>query len=299
MVIDPVVSSADLDRFWKAYDAAVKLEDPVQQEAVIQKLYIDPGTNALHAFMQGRGYNAHLYMEAIRAYPRFWATIRPRTLLAGSTIATLKPQLLKLRTLYPEMRQASINFEIGTFKSGGTTQDDMVLIGTELAMGDSSVDVSEMPERMRAWIKPYFDSNPSDTMDVLLIHEFVHTQQSVRGKTLLQRAMQEGVADFVAELVTGRKSGSKYVEYGMKHDATIKPAFREVMNGESYGPWLYSGVDNEYGTADLGYYIGSEICRAYYNRSPNKQAAIKQLIELEFANAESVKDFVRSSRYFD
>ena len=47
-----------------------------------------------------------------------------------------------------------------------------------------------------------------------------------------------------------------YVTYGPANDAAIKAAFRADMNGADFGGWLYNGVNNPFGTADLGYYVG-------------------------------------------
>jgi len=44
-----------------------------------------------------------------------------------------------------------------------------------------------------------------------------------------------------------------YVTYGPANDAAIKAAFRADMNGADFGGWLYNGVNNPFGTADLGY----------------------------------------------
>ena len=51
--------------------------------------------------------------------------------------------------------------------------------------------------------------------------------------------------------------------------------------------------------ADLGYYIGYEICKSYFNNASNKSKTIKDIIELDLEDGEAVIDFLDSSRYFD
>jgi len=42
----------------------------------------------------------------------------------------------QLRTLYPDLRPARLYFTVGVFKTGGTTLDSLVLIGSEISMVD-------------------------------------------------------------------------------------------------------------------------------------------------------------------
>jgi len=81
-------------------------------------------------------------------------------------------------------------FTIGGLRSGGTTSDSMVLIGAEIAMGDSTTDVSEMPNK---WLKNVFAHQRPDNIVPLNIHEYIHTQQpSHGGDYLLSQTIIEG-----------------------------------------------------------------------------------------------------------
>lgn len=294
----PTVSSSDIDRFWEAYDEAIATDDPVRQTQILQRRYIDRGSSGLKAFMAVKGYTAQSYVDAIRAYPRYWTSIRPHTLRARSAIAELEPELRKFQTLYPRLRPAAIYLAIGALKSSGTTQDDKVLIGAELATGDDSVDTSDMPPKMRDWLATYFRSRPFDTMTLLTMHEFVHTQQRGPGSNLLGQAVYEGVADFVAERVTGRKPQLPYVDYGPANEAAIKAAFVQQMHGGNTDDWLYNDTDNAFKVRDLGYYIGYAICDAYYRKATDKTAAIARMIELDVTDRQAVQAFVDTSAYF-
>lgn len=294
----PTVSSTDIDHFWDAYDEALATDDPVGQTQILQRRYIDRGTPGLKAFMAVKGYSAQSYVDAIRAYPRYWTSIRPHTLRARSAIAELEPELRKFQALYPRLRPAAIYLAIGALKSSGTTQDDKVLIGAELATGDASVDTSDMPPKMRDWLATYFRSRPFETMSLLTMHEFVHTQQRGPGGNLLGQALYEGVADFVAERVTGRKPRLPYVEYGPANETAIKAAFVQQMEGENTDDWLYNDTDNAFKVRDLGYYVGYAICDAYYRKAADKKAAIAQMIELDFTDRQAVEAFVERSAYF-
>jgi hypothetical protein len=294
----PVVRTDDIDRFWVAYDAVRAVSDPAQQQALIQRLYIDQGTPGLKAMMEVKGYTAQTYVEAIRSYPRYWDSVRPRTLLANDGLVGLRTHLDRFRQIYPALRPAGIYFEIGALKSAGTTQGDKVLLGAELATGDPSVDTSEMSPGLRRFLTTYFATRPFDNLDLLAVHEFVHTQERGERGTLLAQAIYEGVADFVAERVTGRLPDLDYVTYGPAHDAAIKAAFRKDMMANAYDGWLYNSTDNPFGVRDLGYYVGYAICQGYYARATDKSAALAAMIELDFADQAAVQGFVDASGYF-
>ena len=68
------------------------------------------------------------------------------------------------------------------------------------------------------------------------------------------------------------------------------------MLGQETKNWLYNGNDAPNGNADLGYFIGYEICKSYYNNSKNKKQALKEIIELEYTK-ENVIKFLEKSKY--
>ncbi len=129
----------------------------------MQERYIDPGSPGLHALMQVRNYTAREYAEAMRAWPRFWTSVRPLTANAQQASATLERDLSKFRALYPALRPATITYAVGVLRTGGTTLGDKVLIGAEMALGDERVDVSELPEKMRERLRIFYDSRPGRT----------------------------------------------------------------------------------------------------------------------------------------
>lgn len=297
-ITSPRIVADDLDRFWVAYDAILHLDDPAQQQAQLQTLYIDKGTPGLKAFMQAKGYTAATYVQAIRQYPKYWNSIRPRVPLVRQSLAGLDQHLERFRQLYPAMRPATVYLEIGALRSAGTTLNDKVLLGAEMIAGDARSDTSQMPERLQRFFAGYFASEPLSNLDLLAVHEYVHTQQRGERQSLLAQALYEGTADFVAERITGHLPKLDYVAYGPAHDTAVKQAFERDMLGDDYSSWLYNSTENPFGTRDLGYYVGYAICAHYYARAPDKQAAIKAMLELDYADQPAVQAFVDASAYF-
>ncbi len=292
------VVASDVDRFWQAYDQVRAEPDPVRKRELLQRAFLDPGSDGLKAFMQAKGYDADCYLDAIAHYPRFWDSVRPHTLALERRGGEFGPAIAGFRRLYPPLRPAKIYFLIGCLRSGGTTLDDKVLIGAELASGDESVDLSELPERLRKGLGVYFASHPAEQLVLLNVHEYVHTQERGPGSTLLAQAMYEGAADFVAEQVTGKTPPLPYMRYGREHEAALKRDFQAEMDGTSWDGWLYNGPSNRYGVGDLGYYMGYAIMRDYHARAADKAQALREIIELDYRDQTSVERFAMASGFF-
>jgi hypothetical protein len=288
-----VVYTADIDRFWQAYDSVATTSDTVKQADFIQRLYVDKATPGLNAFMKARDYNAKLWTTLINKYPKFWKSIRSNTLDIKNQVPAITRSIENFRKLYPEMRPAKMYFTIGGLRSGGTTTDDMVLVGAEIATADKNTDASELGD----WLKNVFKNQQSSNLVALNVHEYVHTQQkAAEEKFLLAQAITEGAADFIAELVTRKKNNSVYMIYGREHEQELKEKFLVEMFSGATGNWLYNGANNPH--ADLGYFIGYSICQAYYQHHIDKKQAIKNIIELDYTNEQQVTDFLRQSGYY-
>lgn len=293
------VVDRDIERFWQAYDALRATDDPDRRRDLFQRLYVEPGTSGLTAFMASRNTPLDAYLQAIDDYPRFWDSVRPRTALARDALNRVEDHLARFRALYPDLRPATIYFVVGALRSVGTADGDKVLIGVELATADTTVVTDEMPQPMRQSFETYFATDPLQHLDLLAIHEFVHAQTTGGSQTLLAQALYEGVAEFVAEQVTGRLPDLEAMRYGPANEDEVRAAFQADMDDERYGGWLYAGPHERFGVGDLGYYVGYAICRSYYERAADRALAIRRMLELDFADQAAVDAFVDASGYFD
>jgi hypothetical protein len=291
---NPTVFTSDIDNFWRAYDSIRTTQDSLEQLHLIQTLYIDKGTEGLKAFMEARDYTAERWVSLIRKYPKFWNSVRPNTLTVKSKATEITKSLRNLKKLYPELKEAKMYFTIGGLRSGGTTMEDMVLIGAEIATGNASTDVSEFPDK---WLAGVFRSQSEDNIVPLNIHEYVHTQQKGETHNLLGQAIKEGVCDFITELVLGKPLPNNYLQYGREHENELKEKFKQEMFTTAYNNWLYNGA-NAKTVADLGYFMGYTICQSYYKHSPDKRQAIKEIIELNYSDSSLVENFLKKSKYY-
>lgn len=288
------VFTRDIDNFWTAFDSVRTTSDTVRQKQFIQSLYIDKGTEGLKAFMRARDYSAKRWVELINKYPKFWASIRPNTLSINSKAGEIEKSIRKFKKLYPELREARMYFTVGGLNSGGTTVNNLVLIGSEIATGNVNTDVSEFPNK---WLAGVFKEQSSDNIIPLNIHEYVHTQQNGESSDLLSQAIKEGACDFITELVIGRDMQNNYIKYGYEHEKELKVKFKEEMFTTSFNNWLYNGSNADQ-MADLGYFMGYAICKSFYRKAADKKKAIRQIIELNYSDVTQVESFLKESGYY-
>ncbi len=292
------VVTTDIHNFWEAYDLITATSDSVKQYQYLDSLFISRGTPGLAGIMQARNYSPQEYVYVINHYPKFWVSIRPNMQEVDNLSSELEGGIERFREIYPDLKPAKIYFTVGAFRTGGTTIDSTVMIGSEISLADSSTVTSEFPENL-AHLKTHYATNPNKHLVFLNVHEYVHTQQTPRVFNILSLTLYEGVAEFVAHKALGLPSPIPQIEFGKKNAQRI----REVYETEMFYPnllykWLDGSAPNEFGMRDLGYYVGYQICENYYEHSLDKALAIKTMIELDYTDEAAVEDFVTKSRYF-
>lgn len=275
------IFTQDITHFWQAYDSVRATPDTTRQRQLIQRVYLDRATPGLRAFAKVEESQARSYVRVLGRYPKFWASVRPATL----RVAEQKPQLDRLlrrfQQLYANYRPVEIFFTIGALNSGGTVRGQRVLIGTEIAAATPATDASELGR----WLQRVFSAHQNGIVE-LVAHEAVHTQQpdgdaELDGKTdLLGYCLQEGAADFVAQLLLSKPYSTPYLAYGRQHERALWQEFAPAMNSQDTSQWLYNGDHTGNRPADLGYFMGYAICQAYYQRAKDKRQAVADIIEL-------------------
>lgn len=294
-----IVITDDIQRFWNAYDIIIQERDSIKQIEHIKEMYISKGTPGLSAIMQARNYSAESYIYAIRNYPKFWNSVRNNTLSANNYAKRIEKGLKKFTKIYPEAKPAKIYFTIGALRTNGTTMQDKVLIGAEIAMTDTKTYTEEIKNDFPYLIN-YFNTNPINDLEFLNVHEYIHTQQkSTIGNSLLAQTMMEGVAEFLAEVTLKTKSPNPQIEFGFKNEEKIKQEYSKEMFSPNVYNWLWNSPDNQFKMRDLGYFVGYAICKKYYEQAENKKQAIKDLIELDYNKENDLISLVDKANYFN
>ncbi|ESU24862.1 hypothetical protein FEDK69T_04150 [Flavobacterium enshiense DK69] len=289
-----VIFTSDIDNFWIAYDSIKTAKNYSQKIQLINALYISKGTKGLKAFMEVREYNDTLWVDLIEKLPKFWNSVRHNTLEVKNKLPQFEQAIERLKQIYPELKDAEIYFAIGGVNTGGTVKDNAVLIGSEIATGDSKTDVSEFKND---WLKNVFQKQSMDHIVTLNIHEYIHTQQRGEKNQVLSQSIREGSCDFITELVMEQPLSTQYLTYGRNNAESVKSLFKKEMFTDNFTNWLYNGSQKGE-SADLGYYIGYEICKAYYNQATDKAKAIKTIIELNYDDDKAVEAFLMQSKFY-
>jgi Predicted Zn-dependent protease (DUF2268) len=290
---DPKLVTSDIANFWKAYDAG----QSGQRAKAFQQLYLDPGSPGLQDFLKLRIESAAALAFTVNHRLKFYETVRPFTLKVDEQIPTIRQHLARFRELYPNAKFPTVYFVIGRLNTGGTTSANALLIGTEVNSLGPGVDTSEIEPSFRQAM------GTSDRLPLIVIHELTHTQakfsfSQVVLPILLSNSVGEGAADFMAELVTGTSANTYHKEFGEAHRDELFARFAHDLatTPKDVSHWIYNYGSVKDEPADLGYWIGAEICRSYYSRSADndkaKAAAIRNIVTLTDIGA-----IVRGSQY--
>lgn len=273
------IYTSDITNFWTAFDSIKTTNLHSQKIKFISNLYINKASNGLKDFITAREFTAEEFVRNIELYPKFWASLRPQTMFILKNIESLEDLTKKFKDIYPEFVEPEIYFTIGCLRSAGTTSPGRILIGAEMGSADNTTDVSELSP----WLKNYIKANSGIVQ--LVAHEMNHTQQIESPdslNTLLSQTIKEGSCDFIAELLINRQYVAPHTNYGLTHTKTLLKAFYKNKNQIAFDNWLYNGNQSKKKPADLGYYIGYEICKSYYENATDKSRAIKEIIQLNW-----------------
>ena len=214
----------------------------------------------------------------------YFDAIRSNTLALDTARAvrdSIRAAFHRMKALYPETTFPDVYFLMGRLSSGGTVAGSRLLIGTELYARDAATPIGELSEWERAV------TGRTKDLPHIVAHELAHTLQASRSgpMTLLASALNEGSADFIAELISGQHAINPAYEYGDAHEAELWTEFRARMDKPNLRGWLYNAGAADDRPADLGYWIGYTITKAYYDRATDKNAAVREILRFTNPNA--------------
>jgi hypothetical protein len=272
----------DLPRFWRAYDDFTRTADP----AAFQRRYLDSASTGLREFIALRAVTASAIAQAVTPARGYYDAIRPVTdglTAADPVFATIRANAARLEALYPAAVHPPVTLLFGRFSTGGTIGRAGLLLGAEFYGRDVTAPLDALTPFARANLRALRTELPD-----LVMHEHIHVLQLAAGargfadgQTLLARALMEGGADFVAELVTGRASYARLFAQWQPREAATWAEFQRELGGTAIDRWLYnqgSPTATAERPGDLGYFMGYRIAQAYYARQADKAAALRTLI---------------------
>ena len=276
-------ATSDIGNFWRAYDLAAGEADKAKRAAIFQTEYLDKGSPGLKDFLRLRIKSAENLASAIDRMPKYYASIRPQTLRVERMEGRLRAAFRRFKSIYPEAVFPDVYFLIGVTNSGGTTGPSGLLIGTEM-YGKTAKSPSD---ELSAWLRAVLST--VDNVPAIVAHESCHYNQrystAPEQRHLLGKALQEGACDTIGELISGHNINEHLKIYGRTHDAEIWRDFEADMYKPDYSRWIYNATTAKDRPADLGYYVGYLITRAYYQNAKDKRRAVHDILNIQDARA--------------
>lgn len=278
------IISSDIDLFWKAYDKA----KPENNLYVYRDDYLRKGSIGLKDFTELRIGSSCGLVDIIEKHPKYYASLREVSQRAHTFKGPTRAAFHKLKEIYPDAVFPDVYFLIGRMNSGGTFTANALLIGVEMYGMTPATPTEELGEWHRQVLKPI------DEIPHIVAHELIHYQQKFpkENRSLLGRAIGEGSADFIAELISGKHINGHLHTYGNPKERELWQEFVKSMETEDMTLWLYNGGKITDRPADLGYYMGYKIAESYYRNAADKKQAVRDILEIK-----DFKEFLKASRY--
>jgi hypothetical protein len=276
------IITADLQRFWRAFDAFQAAETPEAQTQALVEHYYRPASPGLRAFIDLRIGEARQLAGTLRALPGYYAALRTHMPRLAGVEAPVRQAFRRFHALYPQAVFPDVYLLIGRLSSGGTLSDVGLLLGVEM--------YGLYPESPRQGLSDWHLAVMGRVEDLpfVIVHELMHYQQDFgdQPRTLLAQSLIEGGADYVAGQVMGRIDKQALHDWARPREAALWAEFKTVMHGEDYGDWLYAGSRARGGRpADLGYFFGYRIAEAHHARRGDLGAAIAEILRIGNARA--------------
>ena len=300
--------SSDIHNFWRAFDLAAKETERAKKISIFQTEYLDKGSIGLQDFLRLRIKSAKDLVDAVEFLPRFYTSVRPSTLRVGEMEKRMRKSFRKFKRVYPNAVFPDVYFVIGIANTGGTASKNGLLIGTELFGATADTPRDEFPALFKTFLPDVKDDGelrqivdkalntalkPINKLPFIVAHESCHFNQNYpKQTTVLEKSIQEGACDFIAELTAGDVINPSIKAYGDRNEAKLWLDFQAEMNGNDLSKWMYNSFKIKDRPGDLGYYMGYKISKEYYRNAKDKQSAVRDIL-----NIKDFEAFFEKSRY--
>lgn len=279
------VETGDADRFAALFERT----GGKPSAGRLQRDYLDRGSYGIQVFTPDRIVDADNLAKSVAAEPDIYArAVRICLPIVKQTTAELRATYLALHGLFPDKPLPRLFLVVGAGNSGGTAGPGAQVLGLEVLCRGA-----DTPDALRAIVRGFY------------AHETVHVLQGnvAAGNVLLTSVLQEGAADFIAELVTGRPMNSARANWAGPREAELWRQFEadlkatrgategELKRGTPAGDAFYRWIAND-GSApnawpgEAGYWMGQRIWQRWYDQEPDKRAALREMLMLR--NPEAV-----------
>lgn len=258
------IRTADAELFFKVFDAA----GGKPTADALQHGYLDAGSDGVRQMIPGRIGSAENLARVIAEKPGTYEKARQCLADVVAVKGRVESALGKLRALLPEGSFPPVTVLIGADNAGGTPSKAGVLIGLETACKSLPGETSLQDHFVR-----------------LIVHEYAHVEQAWFDKstdtnppTVLELALVEGVAEFVADRLTGSPVNVHLQHWTAGHEPDIDAAFLKDKDSTDLSHWFFNGLGTPEHPGDLGYWVGYRIAKRYEAQASDPQKALRELV---------------------
>ncbi len=266
----------DIHHFWEAYDLTRK--DSSNAHNIYEKYYFSKASDGMEDYMGSKVSSKDYFIEHIQYFPKLYETMRANTLKIDAYKIEVQKSFENLKALYSEAKFPDVYFVIGAFTSAGTVSTSGLLIGINQISDGKNVNTEELDSSAKLLM------NKSKYVPNIVAHELIHFQQDgiKKDSITLGYAINEGMADFIGELISGDTANRKIFDWAKGKEKQIWDDFKKDMYYDRYNNWIanYGAVSKD-SYPDLGYWIGYEICKSYYENTKDKKQAIYDMFHIQ------------------
>lgn len=260
---EPVIDYADVTRFYALFDATAGRPSAQQ----LQHDYLDLGSDGLKTLARLRNVTGERIAQNMAANPSVYREARNCLSVLPRVRARLQVAFRRLGDLYPGATFPPVTIAVGRGKPMG--------VGSPV----TGVQIGLEPLCTTTWLNP----DVEDRFVYVIAHEFVHVQQVPAvvddpTPTVLDGALVEGAADFIGELTAGGVSYAYLSAMTKGREKEIEAAFVQDLDRRDVSKWLYNSTADR--PNDLGYWVGYRIVKAYYQRTADKPAAVRDILQM-------------------
>lgn len=257
------IRTEDVIRFYSLYEATGG--HPTADQ--IQRDYLDAGTEGLRHLTQVRNVTAKGIASAMTSQPELYTNARMCMAALPRIRKRLELTFANLLRLYPEAARPAVTL--------------LVSRGKPLAIAGPGGGVQVALEGMCSeTAAKLLGANIDDRFVYVIAHEYIHVQQAPEQAkpTVLQRALNEGVAELIGELISGGVANVAVHASAKGHEQEIETRFAAHLDDRDLSDWFDNTTPENVG--QLGYWVGYRIAKSYYEHAQNEKVAIRELIQM-------------------
>lgn len=259
------IVTSDVDRFFALHDDPALAADPDQLAA----RYLADASPGLEEFMVMRRITPERVAKALREKPQLFADARGCAATLGNVRGRLTAAADRLAALYPQAIYPPITIAISRGAPVAAANGKGLYVSLEALCAAK-----------------FLEADDEDRFVHVIAHEYIHAQQPLAqlesdSDTVLHASLVEGAAEFVAEQISGSVAYTHLLRWTAGREAMVERDFLAEKDGQAKGSrWVYNQLGTPDWPGDLGYWVGYRIVKSYYDRAPDKAAALKAIIEM-------------------